>query len=95
MGWLEKGLKIVPLIISAINAVENLVRNKSGKDKQEAAIDTFDALIKAVEVGIDKDLLNEEEFQVLLRKFIDDYVAIQNFIKDKNKDKKNREDNEN
>jgi hypothetical protein len=80
MKWVEMGLKIFPLIVGAIHAVESLISNKKGKDKQDAAIEAFGAMIKALELTSEKELLNEEEFKILLRKLIDDYVAVQNFV---------------
>ena len=87
MKWLTIGLKVFPLIVGAIHAVESIVTNKKGKDKQDAAIEAVGAMIKTIELTTDKEIMNEEEFKVLLRKMIDDYVAIQNFIRDfKNKE---------
>ena len=80
MKWLTIGLKIFPLIVGAIHAVESLMTNKKGKDKQDAAIDAIGAMIRAIELTVDKEIMNEKEFTDLLRKMIDDYVAIQNFI---------------
>lgn len=82
MIWLSAALKIFPLIIGAIHAVERIAGDKKGKDKQDAAIDAIGAMIKSVEVGISKEIIDETKFQELLRKLIDDYVAVQNFIRD-------------
>jgi hypothetical protein len=80
MKWIEMGLKVFPLIVGAVHAVESLVSGKKGKDKQDAAVEAFGAMIKALELTTEKEIMNEEEFKKLLRKLIDDYVAVQNFI---------------
>lgn len=80
MIWLTFVPKIIPLVIQAVHIVELLKGDKKGKDKQDAALEGIKEAIKAVEFGLDKDILDEEEFQKLLRRLIDDYVAIQNFI---------------
>ena len=82
MKWLTVGLKIFPLIVGAIHAVESLMTNKKGKDKQDAAVDAIGAMIQAIELSVSKEIMDEKEFADLLRKIIDDYVAIQNFIRD-------------
>lgn len=80
MKWIQWGLKIYPLIIGAVHAVEKIAGAAKGKEKQDAAVEAVGAMIEAIELSVSKEILNEAEFQVLLRRIIDDYVAIQNFI---------------
>jgi hypothetical protein len=80
MKWVEAAIKLLPLVAGAINSVQKLFEGKSGKDKQDAAVEIIGQMIQALEISIDKELLDVPEFQVLLRKLIDDSVEIQNFI---------------
>lgn len=82
MGWVVAALKIFPLIIGAVQAVEKIAGSKKGKEKQDAAIEAIGAMINAIEIGVSKEIMNEQKFQELLRRLIDDYVAVQNFIWD-------------
>lgn len=82
MGWLSVALKLFPLIIGAVHAVERIAGAKKGKEKQDAAVDAVGAMISAIEISVGKEIMDEADFQVLLRKLIDDYVAIQNFVRD-------------
>lgn len=85
MHWITIGLKLFPLIVGAIHAVEKIAGSKKGKEKQDAAVEAVGAMIRALELSTDKEIMDETEFQVLLRKIIDDYVAIQNYIAKFNK----------
>lgn len=85
MHWITIGLKFFPLIVGAIHAVEKIAGSKKGKEKQDAAVEAVGAMIRALELSTDKEIMDETEFQVLLRKIIDDYVAIQNYIAKFNK----------
>lgn len=80
MKWVEVAVKLLPLVGSAIRIVENLFGNKSSKEKQDAAVEIVGEMITALELSFDKELLDVPEFQILLRKLIDDAVAIQNFV---------------
>lgn len=82
MSWINLALKIIPVVAGAVNAVEKISKNKSGKEKKEAALEAIETMISTMEISISKELLNEEEFKKLMSKLIDDYVAVQNFIKE-------------
>jgi len=80
MGWVTIGLKLAPLIIGAVQAVERLVRSAHGKDKQDAAVDMIGAMLAAIEGSAGRDILNDAEVQLATRKVIDAVVALQNVI---------------
>lgn len=82
MGWIQAVIKIIPLIVGAVHAVEKIAGAKKGKEKQDAAIEAIGAMINALELSFNKELMDVPEFQELIRKLIDDYVAVQNFAKE-------------
>lgn len=82
MGWIQTVVKIIPLIVGAVHAVEKIAGAKKGKEKQDAAIEAIGAMISALELSFNKELMDVPEFQELVRKLIDDYVAVQNFAKE-------------
>ena len=69
------------MIIGAVHAVESIAGAKKGKDKQDAAVDAIGAMIQSVEITFGTEILNVPEFNALLRRMIDDYVALQNFYR--------------
>lgn len=79
MKWLEVGFRLVPYITAAVGAVERFL-GKKGQEKQDAAVDMVDTMLKTAEAGADKDLLNDEAVQQASRRFIDAYVALQNVL---------------
>lgn len=81
MDWLKLASKIVAVIPMVVNLVENLVTDKKGKDKQDAAVEGLSDFIEGIEATAGKELMDNEEFQILIRKLIDDYVAVMNFVK--------------
>lgn len=90
--WLAIGkvvAKIVSVIPMVVNVVERLAGDKKGKDKQDAAIDGISTFISGLELAFGKELMDNNEFQIIVRKLIDDYVAAMNFAK---KFKENLED---
>lgn len=80
MGWLTVGLKLAPLIIGAVHAIEGLVTSKHGKDKQDAAVDLVGVMLAAIEGTAGRDLLNDAAVQDATRRVIDAVVALQNVI---------------
>ena len=80
MGWVAIGLRLAPLIIGAVQAVERLVTSAKGKAKQDAAIDMVATVLAAVEGAAGQDLLNDAAVQDATRKVIDAVVALQNVI---------------
>lgn len=88
MNWISGAIKIIPLIITAVEAVERLFFNKDGSEsKKDAALDIIGHAIESIESLAGKELMKEAEFKVLVSKLIDDYVAVQNFIADFQKHK--------
>lgn len=79
MGWVSIGLKLFPLVIGAVHAVERLVTARS-EGKQDAAVETVRAMLMAVEGGLSRDLLDDQAVQDATRKLIDAYVALQNAL---------------
>lgn len=80
MNWIALGTRIVPYIVMAIQAVEQLAGAKKGKEKQDAAMTVLAAGLGAVEAGLNKDLLDDAEVQQAVRAAIDAYVHLQNVI---------------
>ena len=80
MPWVLIGLKLAPLIIGAVHAVERLLTSKHGKDKQDAAVDMIDAMLAAIEGSAGRDLLDDAAVQVAVRAVIDATVKLQNII---------------
>lgn len=82
MNWIVAGLKLFPYIVGAVHAVESFTSApKQGDKKKEAALDGIEAMITAVEIGLDKEIVSQPEFRKLVGNLIDSYVAVQNFIK--------------
>lgn len=91
-NWGEIGkavTKIISVIPMVVNLVEKLSGDKKGKDKQNAAVDGIADFINTLEVTFGKELMDEVEFQEIIRSLIDDYVRAMNFAK---KFKENLED---
>lgn len=82
MNWITAGLKLFPLIVTAVKAVEKLGDAKKGKEKQDAAVDMVGDLIPLIEGAIDRDVVNEADVQRVLRKAIDVIVELQNVVRD-------------
>lgn len=89
MGWLSFALRLVPLVVGAVQAVESIYKkdpnkpkDQQNKERQDAAVDAIGAMIATIEATTAKEIMDEEGFKVLLRRMIDDYIAVQNFIRD-------------
>ena len=82
MGWVTAGLKLLPLVFAAITAVEKFSTGRSGKDKQDAAVELVGDLVPVLEAGIGKDIVNDGDVQDAIRKVIDAVVAFQNVVRD-------------
>jgi len=80
MAWLTVGLRLLPLIITAIQQVERLVTAATGKDKQEAAVNLVRDVLPLIEGAMDADLIDDEKVNKAVRKVIDAVVALQNAI---------------
>ena len=82
MGFLAIGLKLLPYIVSAVEAVERLIKSK-GAEKEDAAVGMVHAILKTVEHGADRDLLNDEDVNRATRDVMKAVVSLQNVIRDK------------
>ena len=82
MGFVAIGLKLLPYIVSAVEAVERLIRTK-GEEKENAAVGMVHAILQTVEAGTDRDLLNDEDVNRATRDVMRAVVALQNVIKRK------------
>jgi hypothetical protein len=78
-GWITVGLKLLPLIVEAVNWVERFVTRK-GKEKQDAAIQICVSMLGIAEAAIEKDIFEDSEVEAAARKTIDAVVALQNII---------------
>ena len=80
MGVFTNILKLVPVIVAAVQAVETLLTNKKGKEKQDAAVDMVRTLLPLVEGYVGQDLLDDAQVQLAVRAAIDAVVALQNTV---------------
>ena len=82
MGFLDIGLRLFPLILTSIESVERFVRGK-GSEKEDAAVTMVDTILRTVEVGTNKDLLNDAAVNAATRDVIKAVVSLQNVVKTK------------
>jgi len=82
MGFLAIGLKILPLVVEAIQWVEKFVTSK-GQYKQDAAVYMIKSFLGVAEQGTNKDLLDDDQVEIATRAVIDAVVALQNVIASK------------
>jgi hypothetical protein len=80
LKWVERGFTLVPLIIGAVNAIENLVTGLRGSKKQDAAVDFTRSILISVEGLAGKDLIDDVKVQAAVRTLIDAAVAVQNAV---------------
>jgi len=83
MGFLSIGIKMLPFILTSIESVERFVKGK-GIEKEDAAVQMVDNILKTVEAGADKDILNDDAVNAATRDVIKAVVSLQNVIKSKN-----------
>ena len=84
MGFLGIGLKLLPYIVSCVNAVEQFLKGgQRGEEKENAAVGMVHAILQTVEVGIDRDLLNDADVNRATREVMQAVVALQNVIASK------------
>ena len=79
--FITAAFKWIPVIISAVGAVERM-STKKGKDKQDEAILLVGELIPLVEGTIPREVVDEGAVQDAIRKVIDAFVALQNIVRD-------------
>ena len=82
MGFLDIGLRLFPLILTSIESVERFVRGK-GSEKEDAAVTMVDTILRTVEAGTNKDLLNDAAVNAATRDGIKAVVSLQNVVKTK------------
>ena len=82
MAWITGAMKLIPLIITAVSAVERIGGAKKGKEKQDEAIALVGDLVPLIESSIGRNVVNEAEVQSAIRKVIDAVVALQNVARD-------------
>ena len=82
MGFLDIGLRLFPLILTSIESVERFVRGK-GSEKEDAAVTMVDTILRTVEAGTNKDLLNDAAVNAATRDVIKAVVSLQNVVKTK------------
>ena len=82
MGFLDIGLRLFPLILTSIESVERLVRGK-GREKEDAAVTMVDTILRTVEAGTNKALLNDAAVNAATRDVIKAVVSLQNVVKTK------------
>ena len=80
MGFLDIGLRLFPLILTSIESVERFVRGK-GSEKEDAAVTMVDTILRTVEAGTNKDLLNDAAVNAATRDVIKAVVSLQNVVK--------------
>lgn len=82
--FLSLGLKLVPYIGVAINAIElaaSTIKELKGPAKKQAVLDAVTKGLPIVENLIDKDVVNDPKVVEATGNYIDAYVALQNAIK--------------
>ena len=81
MSWLTGILKLIPLILAAVQAVERM-SSKKGKAKQDEAVNLVGDLVPLIEASIGRDVVDDAKVQVAIRAVIDAVVALQNVAAD-------------
>lgn len=82
MGWLALGMKLLPYIVEAVNWVEKFVTEK-GQRKQDAAVYMVKSTLNLVEVGANRDILDDDKIEAATRSVIDAVVHLQNLVSEK------------
>jgi len=79
-NWIAQTARLVPLIVVAVHAVETIATLARGRSKQEAAVEAVHAGLAAAELGLGRDLLNDDDVDEAVRCLVDAYVALQNAV---------------
>ncbi len=82
MNWVTGALKLIPLIIAAVGAIERIASAKKSRETQDEAIALVGDLVPLVEASIGRDVINESSVQDAIRKVIDAVVSLQNVVRD-------------
>ena len=84
MKWINIGIKLLPFIVSCVQAVEGfLTGSQRGEEKENAAVGMVHAILQTIEAGIDKDLLNDEDVNRAVRTCMQAFVALENVVASK------------
>lgn len=84
MKWLNVGLKLLPYVLSCVQAVESFLTGpKRGEEKENAAVGMVHAILQTVEAGIDRDLLNDADVNRAVREIMQAIVALENVVASK------------
>lgn len=84
MKWLNVSLKLLPFILSCVQAVEGFLKGpKRGVEKENAAVAMTHAILQTIEAGVDKDLLNDSDVNLAVRKCMQAFVALENIVAQK------------
>lgn len=68
-------VKLFPVIVQSVVLVEKLVTGKTGKAKQDAAIEGVKVAVQTTELVTRKDIFNDPEVEAAVRCGIDAVVA--------------------
>ena len=79
MNFLDIGIRLFPLILTAGESVERFVTGK-GQEKEDAAVTMVDSILKTIEAGTNKDLLNDDAVNAATRDVIKAVVSLQNVV---------------
>lgn len=79
MGAFTSVLRLVPLIVTAVTAVERLVSAK-GQVKQDAAVALVADLASLVESSVPSVVINVPQVQDAIRKTIDAIIALNHAV---------------
>ena len=86
-GFLQKAMSLVPYIIDAVQWVEECFTSGKGKQKQDAAIQLILSMLHISQQVTQKELLASASVESCARKVIDAVVALENAIKEFDKNK--------
>lgn len=75
-------LKLLPLVIQAVGAVERLATGAKGKAKEDAAVDLVRDFLPLLEGAINRDVVDDAQVQAALRSAIQAIVALANVARD-------------
>lgn len=87
INWIPQIIQVIPMIVNGIEALtkngkpDETSKQDWDKQRQDAAVVSLGSMITNLEVQYGKEAFADKEFQVLLRKLIDDYVALENFAR--------------
>jgi hypothetical protein len=84
MKWINIGIKLLPYILTCVQAVESFIKGpKRGPEKENAAVAMTHAILQTIESTVDRDLLNDEEVNRAVRACMQAFVALENIVASK------------